>query len=248
RGPHARGVLHGLRRGELRVHQARCQGDRRSAQERPRAGVGQLRDPLPARLPDHGAGPGAHRRNDRLHAQARRQGDPRLSRRAGPQAPHAGGPDRTWSGGPRRVMETVGVAVKVFLAGILLLAATPTVAAAPPLDGSSPMRCAIQTVMACNQPSVCVRGTSATINLPPALVVDVGQRLIGGSATGRTVKMTQVDRDGGRLLLHGVESGLAGISWNMVIVETSGAMSGSVLGHGGGGFLIFGACSAASSG
>ena len=79
----------------------------------------------------------------------------------------------------------------------------------------------------CNDPSVCVCGTSATINLPPALVVD---------------------RDGGRLLLHGVESGQAGISWNMVIVESSGAMSGSVLGHGGGGFLIFGGCSASSSG
>ena len=121
-------------------------------------------------------------------------------------------------------------------------------AAAAPLDGSVPMRCAIQTVMVCNDPSVCVRGTSATINLPPTLIVDVSQRLIGGSADGRSVKMTAVDREGGRLLLHGMESGLAGISWNMVVVENSGTMSASVLGHGGGGFLIFGGCSAGSSG
>jgi hypothetical protein len=145
-------------------------------------------------------------------------------------------------------MGTVGVTVKAALLHTLLLAATPTVAAVPAFDGSVPMRCAIQTVMVCNNPSVCVRGTSATINLPSILTVDVGQRLIGGSADGRTVKMTAIDRDGGRLLLHGVESGLAGISWNMVIVESSGAMSGSVLGHGGGGFLIFGGCSAGSSG
>jgi len=132
----------------------------------------------------------------------------------------------------------------IFVSLTILLAAAPTVAAVPPFDGSAPMRCAIQTVMACDDPSICVRGTSATINLPPTLIVDVGQRLIGGSATGRTIKMTAIGRDGGRLLLHGVESGLAGISWNMVIVETSGAMSASVLGYGGGGFLIFGACSA----
>ena len=36
-------------------------GDRQAAEERPGAGLGQLRDPLPARLPDHGARAGASR-------------------------------------------------------------------------------------------------------------------------------------------------------------------------------------------
>ena len=107
-------------------------------------------------------------------------------------------------------MKTIGVLLA------FLVAAASTAAAVPPFDGSVPMRCAIQTVMACNDPSVCVRGTSATINLPPTLIVDVGQRLIGGSADGRSVKMTAVDREGGRLLLHGVESGVAGISWSAI--------------------------------
>ncbi|WDT80800.1 MAG: hypothetical protein MPW14_03165 [Candidatus Manganitrophus sp.] len=56
------GVLHGLRRRELRVHPAHQQGDRRPAEERTAVGLGQIRHPLPARLPDHGAGPGHHRR------------------------------------------------------------------------------------------------------------------------------------------------------------------------------------------
>ena len=51
-------VLHGLRRRQLRVHQAREQGDRRAAEEGPGAGVGEFRDSLSAGLSDHGAGPG----------------------------------------------------------------------------------------------------------------------------------------------------------------------------------------------
>ena len=46
---------------------------------------------LPARLSDHGAGPSDHRRDDRVHAQARCQRDPRLQRRARAQAPEAVG-------------------------------------------------------------------------------------------------------------------------------------------------------------
>ncbi len=104
------------------------------------------------------------------------------------------------------------------------------------------MQCAIQTVMVCDDPAVCVRGTAATVNFPPVVKVDVGQRLISGAATGRTAKITSVSRGGGRLLLHGEELGIGGIAWNVVIVEASGVMSGAVLSHGGG-FLMFGACS-----
>ena len=80
---HARGVLHGLRRREHRARQARQQGDRRAAGQGPGAGLGEVRDPVPARLPDHGAGPGRHEGDHQVHAQARREGDPRLQRRQG---------------------------------------------------------------------------------------------------------------------------------------------------------------------
>ena len=50
------------------------------------AGLGQLRDPLSARLPDHGARAGDQGRHHRVHAQAGREGDPRLRRQAGAQA------------------------------------------------------------------------------------------------------------------------------------------------------------------
>ncbi len=123
----------------------------------------------------------------------------------------------------------------------VLLAIAPAAGAATPFDGSAPMQCAIQTVMVCDDPAVCVRGTAQTVNFPPVVKVDVGQRLISGAATGRTAKIRSVSRGGGRLLLHGEEMGIGGIAWNVVIVEASGVMSGAVLSHGGG-FLMFGAC------
>jgi len=123
---------------------------------------------------------------------------------------------------------------------VVLLAAAVTASAAPPYDGSKPMQCAIQTVMVCSDPAVCVRGTAQTINLPPALTVDVGQRLISGAATGRTIKITSVEREGGRLLISGSE---VGGSWTMAVVEASGAMSSAVIARNGG-FLMFGSCSA----
>lgn len=119
-----------------------------------------------------------------------------------------------------------------------LLVAAVAADAAPPYDGSKPMRCAIETVMACSDPSICVRGTAQTVNLPPALNVDVGQRVISGAATGRTIKITSVNREGGRLLISGSE--LAG-SWNMAVVEDSGDMSSAVIVRNGG-FLMFGRC------
>jgi len=106
------------------------------------------------------------------------------------------------------------------------------------------MRCTIQTVMVCSDPSICVRGTAQTVSLPSVLAVDVEHRLVSGDAAGRTVKITAVGRGGGRLMLHGEELEMGGIAWNVVVVENSGLMTGAVLSHSGG-FLLFGACSAA---
>lgn len=122
---------------------------------------------------------------------------------------------------------------------VVLLAMAVTAGAAPPYDGSKPMQCAISTVMVCSDPSICVRGTASTINLPPVLNVDVGQKIISGAATGRTIKITSVDRDGGRILISGSETGG---SWVMAVMEDSGAMSGTATVRNGG-FILFGTCS-----
>ena len=130
-------------------------------------------------------------------------------------------------------------ALRIGLSALLLLAAAVAASAAPPYDGTKPMQCAIQTSMICSDLSVCVRGTADTVGLPAVLNVDVGQRLISGAATGRTIKIAWVSREGGRLLIGGTE---LGGGWTMSVSEDSGAMSSAVIVRSGG-FLVFGSCS-----
>lgn len=130
--------------------------------------------------------------------------------------------------------------MRTIAAAVALLASAST-AYAGPYDGSTPLKCTIETVMICSDPSVCVRGTAATALLPPVVAVDVPGRMLRGDAAGRTVKIVSVGHGAGRLLLHGEEVKMSGTAWNVVVDETSGAMTGAVLSHQGG-YLVFGAC------
>lgn len=125
----------------------------------------------------------------------------------------------------------------------VVLAVVSTAHAQSPYDGSKPMKCAIETVMSCDQPASCVRGNAATVLLPPVLTVDVGQRLISGAASGRTARITSTGQGAGKLMIAGQDVQTLGNMWGLVIEEKTGAMSGAVLSHGGG-FLVFGACTA----
>jgi hypothetical protein len=138
-------------------------------------------------------------------------------------------------------MNTLKLVGGALVLATILVSVSAALAAAP-FDGSTAMQCAIKTVMSCNDPSMCVRGTAATVNMPPVVTVDVVNRLISGAATGRTVRITSVDRGAGRMMLRGQESEALGVVWDVVVAEASGDMVGAVLSHGG--FLIFGTCSA----
>lgn len=127
------------------------------------------------------------------------------------------------------------------IAFVVALAAGASVASAAPYDGSGPMKCRVETVMICSDPSVCVRGTAATALLPPVIVVDVPGRVLAGDAGGRRVKIVSVGHGNARLLLHGEEAEMSGTAWNVVVHEASGAMTGAVLTQAGG-YLVFGTC------
>lgn len=133
--------------------------------------------------------------------------------------------------------------MRVLALAIVLLLTVSAAEAAGPYDGSVPLQCRIETVYTCSQPTLCVRGTAETVLLPRVLKVDVKGRLVSGDAAGRTARITAIGRGPGRMLLHGDELDTSGgNAWNVVIDEASGAMTASVLAHGGG-TLMFGACS-----
>ena len=85
-GRHAHRLFQGLRCFGLRIRSASRRRVRPPAARRAGDGLGQLRHSVSARIPDHGAGPGADAGNDRLHAQAGCEGDPRLRESQGTQA------------------------------------------------------------------------------------------------------------------------------------------------------------------
>jgi len=128
----------------------------------------------------------------------------------------------------------------ICLAVALLISATAAWGASP-YDGSAPMKCAIDTVMICSDPSICVRGNAATALLPAVVAVDVANRRLGPDAAGRTITIVSVGHGPGRLLLHGEEVAMSGTAWNVVIDETTGVMTGASLTPSGG-LLIFGKC------
>jgi hypothetical protein len=130
----------------------------------------------------------------------------------------------------------------VLLAAAVVVVGVSIAHAEGPYDGSVPMKCAIQTVMACSSVS-CTRGTAQTVLLPPVLTVDVAGRLIGGSAQGRTARITSTGQGPGKLMIAGHDTQTLGNMWGLVVDQKTGAMSGAILSHGDG-TLLFGACTA----
>lgn len=133
--------------------------------------------------------------------------------------------------------------MKAFMLVAVLLLSSGMASAAALYDGSAPMKCTIDTVFVCPEAALCTRGTAQTVSLPPVVMVDVPNRVISGSATGRTARITAFGRGSGQLLIHGEEVQTLGKAWGLNVTENTGAMSGAVLSPVGG-FLMFGTCSA----
>ena len=132
--------------------------------------------------------------------------------------------------------------MKTLVLVALLLGSACAASAAAPYDGSTPMQCRIETVFVCHEAAMCTRGNAQTVSLPPVVTVDIGKRVISGSATGRTARITAYGRGAGQLLIHGEEVQTLGKAWGLNVEEKTGAMSGAVLSPIGG-FLMFGSCS-----
>lgn len=128
-------------------------------------------------------------------------------------------------------------------AAIVLLVPVSLAQAAGPYDGSVVLKCRVQHTYVCSDPTICVRGTAETVLLPPVLVVNVQDRVVTGDASGRRARITAVGHGQERMLLHGEEVQMSGTAWNVVVDQTTGALTGAVLSHAGG-FLMFGTCSA----
>jgi len=115
----------------------------------------------------------------------------------------------------------------------------PAVASAA-YDGSTPLLCAVNTVMECDGSGQCRRhAANGASQFPSFLRVNVPQKVItAGGTDGRQTEIKTVTRLDGRLILHGGENGRG---WAATIAEDTGRMSAGVVAEDFT-FALFGAC------
>jgi hypothetical protein len=123
-------------------------------------------------------------------------------------------------------------------AALLGLAALPSAAPAAPLDGSTPMLCALNSVVGCAHHGKCERSTAEDVEVPPFVRIDVQKHLLSSVDGSRTSPIVGVQRNNGRLMLQGMQNDRV---WGAVINEETGRMSATV-GEDDGAIVISGAC------
>jgi hypothetical protein len=114
-------------------------------------------------------------------------------------------------------------------------------ARAASFDGSEPLLCASIEAYDCSAGWECLKGTAESINAPQFIRLDFEQKLTRATRLGgeeRTAKIESITREGGKLILQGVQMGLG---WSMTIAQESGAMALTATGEQVV-FVIFGAC------
>ena len=122
----------------------------------------------------------------------------------------------------------------VLVAFVLIGAPTCSWAA---FDGSTPMLCAISTIMECDADGECERHSSSDHPDFRFLRVDVkGRKIMAGKNRQTEIKSTM--RIDGRLILQGGENGRG---WSATIMEESGRLAAGVVADDFT-FALFGAC------
>jgi len=124
----------------------------------------------------------------------------------------------------------------------LALSVGPHSTASAAMDGSTPLLCAVTTVMECDISGQCERQNPAKHpDFPSILRVNVPAKTITlGIPDGRTTEIKSVSRLDGRLILHGGENGRG---WAATIAENTGRMAVGVVAEDFT-FALFGACTA----
>jgi hypothetical protein len=117
------------------------------------------------------------------------------------------------------------------------MALSPVTSVAAPLDGATPMLCALNSLVECDSGD-CERTTAEETKVPPFVRIDVQKKVLTSADGSRTSPIAQVQRTEGRLMLQGMQ----GVRiWGAVINEQTGQMS-AVIGDADGAIVIAGAC------
>jgi len=120
--------------------------------------------------------------------------------------------------------------------------ASPAAAAGAKFDGSVPLLCAPIEITQCDEGGKCYQGMAEDVNLPQFIRVNLKEKMLSGvgETAGRTTPIDFMERENGRIVLHG---GQKGRGWTAVVSEETGKLSATISEEGTA-FIIFGACTA----
>lgn len=125
---------------------------------------------------------------------------------------------------------------------LMVCAAMPGSAlAAPGIDWTKPVICAVLRTVECGVSEDCKTGSAESVNVPQFLRIDLGKRRMtgirpGGEQAATTAAALEETKD--TLILQGIEEGRG---WTAVIDKISGKLVATAAGSQAG-FLVFGAC------
>lgn len=114
---------------------------------------------------------------------------------------------------------------------------SPLAVHAAPLDGSTPILCAVNSVTDCDSGD-CERTSATDAQVPSFVRVDIQRRVLTSVDGARTSPIAQTQRVGGRLMFQGMQNQRV---WGAVINEQTGSMWATV-GEDDGAIVISGAC------
>jgi hypothetical protein len=125
----------------------------------------------------------------------------------------------------------------LIVAGALGVLLSPLAIVAAPLDGSTSILCAVNSVMDCDTGN-CERSSADEAQVPPFVRIDVPRRLLSSIDGARSSPISQTQRTNGRLLLQGMQNQRV---WGAVINEQTGSMWATV-GEDDGAIVITASC------
>ena len=136
-------------------------------------------------------------------------------------------------------MRKLKVAILVLSLCVAVRAAS---AASAKSDGSVPLLCVPIEITQCDEGGKCYVGAAEGVNLPQFIRINFKEKLLSGvgDAAERTTPIDFLERENGRIVLHG---GQKGRGWTAVISEETGKLSATISEEGTA-FIIFGACTA----
>ena len=127
----------------------------------------------------------------------------------------------------------------IFVIGILAgPGMLPAATDAAPMDGSTPLLCALSSVVECARGGSCDRSSTDEAQVPPFVRIDVQQKMLSSVDGARTSPITAVQSVNGRLMLQGMQNERV---WGAVVNEQTGQMSATI-GEDDGAIFISGAC------